>query len=73
MWAKILLTLVMGGMPPFTSEKFINYYIFTIIMKSVAIIKLKIPQRNELIETMRRYSQSAQKVIDFEQIENIAS
>ena len=65
MWAKILLTLVMGGMPPFTSEKFINYYIFTIIMKSVAIIKLKIPQRNELIETMRRYSQSAQKVIDF--------
>jgi len=33
-------------------------------MKSVVTIKLKIPQRTELLETMRQYSQSAQYALD---------
>ena len=33
-------------------------------MKSVVTIKLKIPCKKELLETMRRYSQSAQYVLD---------
>src|SRR3989344_8197347 len=34
-------------------------------MKSIATIKLKIPQKEEFLETMKQYSYSAQKVIDF--------
>lgn len=33
-------------------------------MKSVATIKLKIPKREELLETMRQYSKSAQTVVE---------
>ena len=33
-------------------------------MKSVVTIKLKIPKREELLETMKQYSQSAQTVVD---------
>ena len=34
-------------------------------MKSIATIKLKLPYNNALIETMRQYSCSANKVVDF--------
>ena len=47
----------------FTSDRFIEIKNINISMKSV--IKIKIPYNKSLVETMKQYSYSANKVIDF--------